>query len=336
MRIVNVLKTGMTLELLDQTLIHWVLATFVFVIVALIFHSPAAGQQGVPARKPGDHDFSIRIGGLERYYSVHVPPSYDPNRLTPVILNFHGGGGNPKSQRTITTMDQASDRFGFLAVYPQGTGAKFKLINPQGYTWNAGTCCGWAMKNGIDDVGYVRAMLDDLAGQFNIDKKRVYATGISNGAMMCYRLACELSDRIAAIAPVAGPIGVTGCKPSRPVSVMHFHGIADQFAPFAGGKGPRSLPGEFFESVEKTIGFWLKQDNINGQPRIVRRGKATGSYYGPGADGSEVVLWAIAEGGHTWPGGKFGFLGKRILGELNTDISANDLMWEFFQRHSLQ
>lgn len=333
---INLLKTRLTLELCNHTLIHWVMATFVCVIGGLIFAYPAAGQPGGPGRKSGDYDFKISAGGLERYYSVHVPPSYDPNRPTPVILNFHGGGGNPKSQRTITTMDQASDKFGFIVVYPQGTGAKFKLINPHGYTWNAGTCCGWAMQQGIDDVGYTRAMLDDLARQFNIDKKRVYATGISNGAMMCYRLACELSDRIAAIAPVAGPMGVTGCHPPRPVSVMHFHGAADQFAPYAGGKGPRSLPGEFFESVDKTISFWLKRDNLGGQPRMVRRGKATGSYYGPGTDGSEVVLWSIAEGGHTWPGGKFGFLGKRILGELNTDISANDLMWEFFQRHPLK
>jgi polyhydroxybutyrate depolymerase len=193
------------------------------------------------------------------------------------------------------------------------------------------------MKNRIDDVGFTNVMLDDLEKQFNIDKKRVFATGISNGAMMCYRLACELSQRITAIAPVAGPMGFTGCHPSRPVSVMHFHGIADKFAPFDGGKGPRSLPGEFFESVEKSIGFWLKRDNIGGQPpRVVKRGKATGYYYGPGADGTEVVLWSIAEGGHTWPGGRFGFLGKRILGELNTDISANELMWEFFQRHPLK
>ena len=163
----------MTLDLFNHTPIYWVIATFVFVIGGLIFAYPAAGQQGGPGRKSGDYDFKISAGGLERYYSVHVPPSYDPSRPTPVILNFHGGGGNPKSQRTITVMDQASDRFGFIVVYPQGTGAKFRLINPHGYTWNAGTCCGWAMKQGIDDVGYARAMLDDLARQFNIDKKRV-------------------------------------------------------------------------------------------------------------------------------------------------------------------
>jgi polyhydroxybutyrate depolymerase len=292
--------------------------------------------QGSYSLGAGDYDRSLRVGGMERVYAVHVPRSYDPSRPTLVILNFHGGGGNPKSQRTISLMDQASERYGFIVVYPQGTGAKGRLINPQGYTWNAGTCCGWAMEHRIDDVGYTNALLDDLEKQFNVDKKRVFATGISNGAMICYRLACELSNRIAAIAPVAGPMGLTGCNPPRPVSVIHFHGLADKFAPYTGGKGPRSLPGEFFQSVDQSIAFWLKRDNLSGPPRVVKRGQASGSYYGPGANGAEVAVWSIQGGGHTWPGGRFGFLGKAVLGELTQDISANDLMWEFFQRHPMQ
>lgn len=304
--------------------------------LVLLLQTPASAREGSFALGPGNYDRTIRVGGLERSYAVHVPGNYTASRATPVILNFHGGGGNPKSERKISMMDQASDRYGFIVVYPQGTGAKGRLINPHGYTWNAGTCCGWAMANHIDDVGYTNAMLDDLEKQFNIDKKRVFATGISNGAMMCYRLACELSNRIAAIAPISGTMGVIGCNPPRPVSVMHFHGTADLFAPYAGGKGPRSLPGESFQSVDQTIAFWLKRDNISGPPRIVKRGQTSGSYYGPGADGTEVVLWSIQGGGHTWPGGRFGFLGKRFLGELTHDISANDLMWEFFQRHPMK
>jgi len=324
------MKPG-NLDLLPSALL-----TILLFGAVLLLQVPASAREGSYSLGAGDYDRSLTVGGMERFYAVHVPRSYVPSRPTPVILNFHGGGGNPKSERTISLMDQASERYGFIVVYPQGTGAKGRLINPQGYTWNAGTCCGWAMEHRIDDVGYTNAMLDDLEKQFNIDKKRVFATGISNGAMMCYRLACELAHRIAAIAPIAGSMGVTSCNPSRPVSVMHFHGTADKFAPYAGGKGPRSLPGEFFQSVDQTIAFWLKRDNLTGQPRIVKRGQASGYYYGPGADGSEVVLWSIQGGGHTWPGGKFGFLGKRFLGEMTQDISANDLMWEFFQRHPLK
>jgi len=309
-----------------------------YLLMGIVFLSLAWASPGAAAFAlgPGNYDRSVTFGGMERSYVVHVPASYDPSKPSPVILNFHGGGGNSKSARNTSMMDLASDRYGFIAVYPQGTGAKFRLINPHGYTWNAGSCCGWAMKHHIDDVGFTNALLDDLERQFNVDKKRVFATGISNGAMMCFRLACELSNRIAAIAPISGTMGMSNCNPPRPVSVIYFHGTSDEFVPIGGGKGPRSLPGEFFESVDTTIAFWRKKDRTGDSARIVRRGQATGYYYGPGADGMEVVLWLIKGGGHTWPGGRFGLLGKRILGEMTHDISANDLMWEFFQRHPLE
>jgi polyhydroxybutyrate depolymerase len=337
MRLVLIVKERRTaISPLNHSSFYSPLFAILFFGMGLLLQTPASAREGSFTLGSGNYDRTIMVGGLQRSYAVHVPGSYATSKPAPVILNFHGGGGNPKSERTISMMDQAADRYGFIAVYPQGTGAKGRLINPHGYTWNAGTCCGWAMENRIDDVGYTNALLDDLEKQFNIDKKRVFATGISNGAMMCYRLACELSNRIAAIAPVAGPMGLTRCSPPRPVSVMHFHGTGDLFAPYAGGKGPRSLPGESFQSVDQTIAFWLKRNNISGQPRTLNRGKAIGYYHGPGADGTEVVLWSIQGGGHTWPGGRFGILGKKFLGELTQDISANDLMWEFFQRHPLK
>lgn len=313
----------------------WVIILMALISLTLVFS--ACARKGPASAGMETSDYTISFGGLDRHYAVHMPANYDPNRPTPMVLNFHGGGGNSNTQRTISQMDLAADRHGFIVVYPDGTGAQIRLINPEGYTWNAGSCCGWAMNNRVDDVGFVNAMLDELERNYNIDKKRVYATGISNGAMLCYRLACELSHRIAAIAPVAGTMGVYGCRPSRPVSVMHFHGTEDQFAPYAGGKGSRSLPGQSFESAEKTIAFWVKQNGISDGPaRTVKRGQTTGSFYGPGAEGTEVVLWVIDGGGHTWPGGRFGVLGEKFLGPITQDISANDLMWEFFQQHPMK
>ena len=128
-------------------------------------------------------------------------------------------------------LNQKADQEGFLAVYPNGTG-RFSSL-----TWNGGNCCGSAMQQRVDDVAFIDAVLDDLANVVNVDTKRVYATGISNGAIMAYRLASELSERIAAIAPVAGPMGTATCSPRRAVSVLHFHGTDDQFAPFNGGRG---------------------------------------------------------------------------------------------------
>ena len=188
-----------------------VICLCLFFGVLLLMKSPASGQGGSFPLRPGDYDRTVMSGGMKRFYNVHVPSSYVSSQPTPVVLNFHGGGGNPGTQRTISRMNQASERDGFIVVYPQGTGARWRLINPHGYTWNAGSCCGWAMKNGIDDVGFTRDLLSDLERQVNVDRDRVFATGISNGAMMCFRLACELSDRIAAIAPISGTMVVTGC-----------------------------------------------------------------------------------------------------------------------------
>jgi polyhydroxybutyrate depolymerase len=207
-------------------------------------------------------------------------------------------------------------------------------------TWNGGNCCGSAQWNRVDDVGFTRALLDDLAKTANVDAKRVFATGISNGGIMCYRLASELSDRTAAIAPVAGTMGMATCKPKRPVSVMHFHGTDDEFVPFKGGRTAKSLGLIEFYPVERSILAWVKADScpetpvVTDEPKTFDDGTSVQrKTYGPGKDGAEVILFVINGGGHTWPGRdpKVQFLGKSTK-----NISANDLMWEFFQRHPMR
>ena len=190
----------------------------------------------------------------------------------------------------------------------------------------------------MDDVEFTRRLLDDVAGACSIDSKRVFATGMSNGGIMAYRLASELSERIAAIAPVGGPMGTKGCRPGRPVSVIHFHGTDDAFAPFQGGRG-RGLSGTSFFSVDHSIAAWVEADGCDPNPVTIRLPDTTDdgttvtrTTYGQGKDGAEVVLIVIEGGGHTWPGRE-----PRLasLGKSTRDISANDLMWDFFQRHPL-
>ncbi|MEW6426938.1 MAG: PHB depolymerase family esterase [Thermodesulfobacteriota bacterium] len=289
---------------------------------------PISGLTG-----PGDYERSLVVDGMERSFTLHVPTSYDGKRPMAVVLNFHGGGGNSKTQRHISRMDATADREGFIVVYPQGTNEKSLIKN--GYTWNAGTCCGWAQEHNIDDVRFTGLMLDRLEKEFVVDTKRIYATGISNGALMCYRLACELADRIAAIAPIAGPMGMDRCRPSRPVSIMHFHGTDDKFAPYSGGVGDRSLPGQHFESVQNTVDFWVRAQGLREEQNREFTPRATVRYQRFLSDKAEFVLVTLEGGGHTWPGGQFGFLGKRFLGEMNQEISASDSMWEFFKRHPL-
>ena len=282
---------------------------------------------------PGDHTLSLAVGGLQRSAIVHVPPQYDRTVAMPVVLAFHGGGANADTMVRFSGLNDKADEAGFIAVYPNGTGRLQRML-----TFNGGNCCGQAAANGVDDVEFTRRLLDDVAGACSIDSKRVFATGMSNGGIMAYRLASELSDRIAAIAPVGGPMGTKGCRPGRPVSVIHFHGTDDAFAPFQGGRG-RGLSGTSFFSVDHSIAAWVEADGCDPNPVTIRLPDTTDdgttvtrTTYGQGKDGAEVVLIVIEGGGHTWPGRE-----PRLasLGKSTRDISANDLTWEFFQRHPL-
>lgn len=283
---------------------------------------------------PGDHTRALTVGDLKRSYLVHIPPKYDRKIPTPVVLAFHGGGANPDNMIVFSGLNKKSDEAGFIAVYPSGTGRLDKFL-----TFNGGNCCGYAMNNKVDDVEFTRNLLDDLSKSANIDPKRVFATGMSNGGIMAYLLASELSDRIAAIAPVGGPMGTDTCKPKRPVPVIHFHGTDDEYAPFKGGKG-KGLSGTDFYSVEHSIQAWVNANGCEKEPVVTKLPDAakdgtsiTRKTYGAGKDGAEVVLIEIEGAGHTWPGQQ---PRVQFLGKSTKNISANDLMWEFFQKHPMK
>lgn len=284
--------------------------------------------------RPGDSTRAVHVDGQERHYLVHVPAKYAPETPMPVVLAFHGGGANADTMAFFSGLSDKADEAGFIVVYPNGSGRLTRML-----TFNAGNCCGVAAASKVDDVAFTRCLLDDLESVANVDRRRVYATGMSNGAMMAYRLASDLSDRIAAIAPVAGPMGTSGCHPTRPVSVMHFHGDADEFAPLKGGKG-RGPSGTDFHSVQHSIDTWVAANECRPTPTTTRLpdherdGTAVRTVcYAFGKEAAEVVLVVIEGGGHTWPG-----RAPRMpsLGVSTRDISANDMMWEFFKQHPMQ
>ena len=293
-----------------------------------------------PATKlvAGEHTRTIAVDDLQRRYRVHVPKNYDAANSTPVVMVFHGGGGNPENMVRLTGMNAKSDEAGFMVVYPFGTG---KLADTL-LTFNGGGCCGFAMENKVDDVAFTRALLDDLATVVSVDTNRVFATGLSNGGIMSHYVASELSDRIAAIAPVGGPLMMDAPNAKRPVPVMHFHGTGDEFAPFKGGFGKGGAGGKGvtdFKSVNHTIQSWVKANGCKPEPEIVALPdkaddgmKCTRKTWSGGRDGSEVVLIEIENGGHTWPGNE---PIVAMLGKSTKDISANELMWEFFQKHPM-
>jgi len=285
-----------------------------------------------PMLKPGDHTRTLKVDGQDRSYRVHIPKKYDGKTPTPVVLALHGAAMNGPMMVAFCGLNKKADEAGFIAVYPSGTGTGIFLI------WNAG---GFASKDRADDVAFIRALLDDLTGVVKVDPKRVYATGISNGGMMCYRLAAELSDRIAAVAPVAGTMAIEKASPKRPVPIIHFHGTADTLVPFNGqGKGIDAAKFMRFKSVEDSILTWVKIDGCDEKPEMVSLPDTAKDgttierkTYGHGKDGAEVVLFVIKGGGHTWPGEEppIGFIGKSTK-----NIAANDLLWDFFQKHPMK
>ena len=297
-----------------------------------------------PALAPGNHTLSISFGDRTRHYIVHVPRQSGSGRPLPLVLSFHGGGGNAQSEQDYTRMDSLADREGFLTVYPDGTG----MLPRRLHTWNAGSCCGYAHDHQVDDVGFVRALLDDLAKRTAIDQRRTYATGLSNGGMMSYRLAAELSDRIAAIASVAGGMVVDSIRSSRPVPVLHIHSVDDPRALYHGGLGPpfpytniRVLQ----PNMDSVIARWVRFDGCPAKPAVGetihgRVGSRSASHsateyrYAPCAGGTEYVFWKLTGAGHTWPGAA-DQPWQDYVGPATDVIDANTVIWQFFQRFSL-
>ena len=296
------------------------------------------------ALAPGNHRVALQHDGRPRSYIVHVPPAAAESGALPVVINFHGGGGNAESQQKYSRMDILADAEGFLAVYPDGTGRMPDRL----LTWNAGTCCAYSVINKIDDVGFTLALLADLDARHPVDRRRVYATGLSNGAMMAWRLAVEASGQIAAIAPVAGAKVLRAGQPSRPVSVMHFHSVDDPRALYAGGLGPpfpMTSSKVFHSAVEPTIREWAEAIGCPAGARVAAQLSGDGGPKGavqtatrydwaPCREGAEIVLWKFTGTGHVWPGGVQDYF-PRLLGPSTDLVDANLEMWRFFQRYSL-
>jgi len=267
----------------------------------------------------------VRVGAVERSYFVDLPAAYDGRRALPAVLVFHGGGGAALSARTQTRMSEKGQAERFIAVYPQGSG----VLSTKLLTWNATTCCGYAMQHRIDEVAFVRAVLDDLEANFQVDRARVYATGISNGGMMAYLSACALADRFAAIAVVAGELTTADCRPTRPVSVIVIHGTADQNLPYDGGVGAKALARHAVRSVRFAVDFWRRHDGCRDAAVSERAGTVMRERYAC-ASGSEVELITVEGGGHSWPGGA---RLARLLDEPSAALDASDVIWTFFARH---
>ncbi len=265
--------------------------------------------------QPQKRTWTIDLEGAFRTFNVIVPSSYSPHVPTPLVLHFHAFTLSPDGQEWMTGMAKSAEKNGFILVYPAGTGIPS--------SFNGGACCGGAQSSNVDDVGFASKILDSVEASICVDKHRVFATGLSNGGFMSHRLGCELSSRIAAIAPVSGVIGVTACNPSRAMPVIEFHGINDPIVPYNG----QSLFG--WPSVQDTVDGWSRRNHCTGLPIQTMRTRSVECVTkGDCEGGAEVTLCSITGGGHAWPGG--------LSSEVNaSEFSANDQMWSFFKRHPM-
>jgi len=289
--------------------------------------------------RPAVHTFSqtsrgtavrtVEVENTHRTYWLHIPPSYDKTKLIPLVLVFHGGEGQPQQIERHTGFSDLADRDGFIVAYPEGIDKH----------WNDGR------ENApqVDDVEFVSALIEDIARSFNVDRKRIYATGISNGGMFSQRLACELSGTIAAIASVAASMPdalAVRCKPARPISVLMINGTDDPLIPYGGGALPRTTVGGKVLSTPDTIKFWVDHNKCSQKPTSmllpdqdqqddtrVRR-----ENYTQCASGVGVELDAVEGGGHTLPGTRQ-YLPERLIGKTSREINGSETIWSFFKRH---
>ena len=294
-------------------------------LATLLFALPVVGAQAsVPTSsiRTGTFDRDLEVGGLTRTYRVHIPAAAPPAAGLPVLIALHGGGGNAAVMEKKSDLIQLADQEGFVVVFPNGSGRTNKLL-----TWNAHNCCGFAYENQIDDVGFVSALIDRLIAEDDVDPTRIYVTGHSNGAMMTYRLGCELADKIAAIAPVAGALNTDSCQPSRPLPVLMIHGADDDHVPLNGATfspaRTKSQQNREDQPLAHAVETWVDVDQCDPAPAVEEGSGATVSLYAGCAAATEVESVVIANWGHGWP---------RI--EQSAPLDATPLIWDFVSRFS--
>ena len=280
---------------------------------------------------PGDYlrfmFFDMRL----RSYRLHVPPGYDGSNPMPLVVVLHGSPMNAKQMESIVDMNPTADADGFIVVYPNGDLTLREALVEEmnwgtlGFLWNC-----WDSDK-VDDVGYIRTLIDNLQITLDINSSRIYITGLSSGAFMTYRLGAELSDTVAAIAVVCGTIGgiafwdwssawYTIPAPQHPVPVIIFHGMNDTHVPYNGTY--------YLNSVNQSVQFWVQCDHCNPTPQIhiSQDGNIIRTTYANGTNGTEVVLYTIVDGVHAWFGAP----------NFPCEISATELMWDFFAAHPKQ
>jgi polyhydroxybutyrate depolymerase len=264
-------------------------------------------------------------GGLLRDYRLYVPPTYNPSTPIPLVLNIHGFTSNNLQQEFYGNFANVADTANFLVLLPNGS---LNAANQRYFN------CFQAPGVGVDDVGFINALLDTIAAKYNVDANRIYSTGMSNGGFMSYDLACNLSSRITAIASVTGSMIESHkaiCQPSHPIPVLEIHGTIDVTVPYEGGTIATFVP------IPDLMNFWANFNQCNPTATVTNlpntnlgdNSSVEKQVFSGGNNGTTVEHLKIIGGAHTWPGAFF------IIDITNGDINASVEIWRFFRRYTL-
>ena len=302
-----------------------------------------------------DEVLAVEVGGVVRTALVHRPDDLPESEQVPLVLAFHGSAWSAEVMRRTTGFNDLADAEGFIAVYPEGSGPG------DVHSWNAFSCCSFALEAGVDDLEFARRLLDELEARYPVDPARIYATGFSNGGMMTHLLGTELTDRLAAIAVVSGGMFGTESVPVLPLPVLVIHGTGDIILPYNGGWGAlRTLSGKLNPvlPVADAVAFWLAANGCDAEPeRSAFRNVIVRKYAGCGS-GADVVVYTLLDGDHSWPmltqaspdalladpsgdllsllssDGSLAGTSDAVPWDLfETGIDASAVIWAFFQEH---
>ncbi len=270
--------------------------------------------------------YTTSVDGVQRSWRLYVPDQYEPGKALPMVVEFHASSSTPDWQGQLSTFETLAASAGFFIARPE---ALYTRESDGRISWNVDRA-----EDGVDDVRFVRQMIDEIRKQYTVDPNRIYATGFSGGARMSSRLACDLSDLIAAVGPVAGIRYPDKCSPSRPVPVIAFHGKQDGINPY---DPPADSPAHWRMSVEDAIRGWVDQNECRDAPsETAVSSTVTRISYRGCAGGAAVDFYRSDDGGHTWPGTPLAETLQRIgMGFTNSEVDATRLLWEFFARHPM-
>jgi len=307
------------------------------VAAAAVPARPSAGCAATTPVAPGTADLLLVAGGEDGAYVREIPSSYTGHKPMPVVVDLHGLGEPATLQVTISALGAYGQKHGFITITPQVAGAE-----PL-----------WDTTLGSKDLAFIGGLMHTVDARLCTDRNRLFVTGYSNGAFLTSSIACQFASQVAAVAPVAGIEDPPGCHPSRPVPVVAFHGTADQFVNYNGGPGPAGLklvsgsgslgtamgdaiPTPGSPSIPANTAAWAKRNGCGSKPhrRAVTRDVTLIAYTCPRR--ASVELYRVSGGGHSWPGSVGSKAIASVIGKVTYSISADAIMWKFFQAHPLR